>query len=98
MSKNEHTNEYYERMIQHSDCVTSRGRRVNPIEYFVKVNAVVIPENATVGEVIKAVFPDVKWFLNEDNEVFTDHKTRNSSTIRISADTWNAPYKRGVTT
>ena len=59
------------------------------------LNAIVIPENATLRDVIHAVFPDVKWYLNEDNEVFTDHETRNSSTIRISVDAWNAPYKGG---
>ena len=55
-----------------------------------------IPDNATVGDVIKAMFPDVKWFVNEDNEVFTDHKTKNSTVIRIDLNTWNAPYRRAV--
>ena len=57
------------------------------------LNAIVILENATLRDVIKAVFPDVKWFVNEDNEVFTDHRTKNSTVIRIDANTWNAPYK-----
>lgn len=49
----------------------------------------------TNGDMIKAVFPDIKWFINEDGEVFTDHKTLNQKFVRFNLAWWNAQYKRG---
>ena len=65
-----------------------------PVKETPTVDAIVIPENATNGDMIKAVFLDIKWFLNEDNEVFTDHKTVNQKFVRFNISWWNAPYKR----
>ena len=52
-----------------------------------------IPNNATNGDVIRTLFPHIRWFVNEDNEVFTDHKTINQRFVSFNADWWNAPYK-----
>lgn len=52
-----------------------------------------LSDETTLGYVIKTVLPDVKWYLNEDGEVFTDHKTHNSDKIRIDFTLWNTPYK-----
>lgn len=58
------------------------------------VTAIVIPNDATNGDMIMALFSNVKWWVNEDNEVFTDHKTTNSNRIAINADWWKAPYRK----
>ena len=58
--------------------------------------SVLIPDNATNGDVIMAMFPNAKWYVNEDNEVFTDHVTLNDRFVRFNIDWWNAPYKKGV--
>lgn len=52
-----------------------------------------LSDETTLGDIIKAILPDVKWYLNEDGEVFTDHKTHNSDKIRIDSTLWNTPYK-----
>lgn len=52
-----------------------------------------LPKNPTNGDIIKVLFPNVKWFINEDDEVFTDHKTLNSKRVILARDWWNAPYK-----
>ena len=59
------------------------------IEYCITVN-----EGATNGDVIKAMFPNVKWFINEDDEIFTDHKTLNSERVALARDWWNASYEK----
>lgn len=55
-------------------------------------------EVLTNGDVIKDKFPDVKWYVNEDNEVFTDHWTFNSNKVRLDYNWWNSPYKNNDTT
>lgn len=52
-----------------------------------------LSDETTLGDIIKAILPNVKWYLNEDGEVFTDHKTHNSDKIRIDFTLWNTPYK-----
>jgi len=54
------------------------------------LNAIVIPENATNGDVIKAAFPDAKWWVNDDNEIFTDMP--NNKSIYFDFSWWSAPY------
>ena len=52
-------------------------------------NGTPLPENATNGDMVKAMFPNLKWCINENNEVFTV----NQNIVRLSLDWWNAPYK-----
>ena len=56
----------------------------------------VLPDNPTNGDMIKALFPNIKWFINEDDEIFTDHKTLNSNRVALTRDWWNAPYERST--
>ena len=72
-------------------------KRCDFIQNYPTAPAIPIPENATNGDIIKALFSNVKWWVNEDNEVFTDHETINSNRVAINADWWNSPYKRGET-
>jgi hypothetical protein len=70
------------------------------------VDAIEIPEGATNGDMIKAMFPNAKF----DNAMpFTDNRwetvdldtenkirgTYSPTQLRVYADWWNAPYKRG---
>ena len=62
--------------------------------YYVKnaktVQAIPIPDNATNGDVIKAIFPNV-YSEECDYDIFI---TLDGDT-RFTYDWWNAPYKRG---
>ena len=51
--------------------------------------ATVIPDNATNGDMIKAMFPNVDKY---HNMLLENH----SKNILFSDDWWNAPYKKGV--
>lgn len=55
---------------------------------------IIIPPNATNGEVIKAVFPDIESRLDEKTEVMLV-KWANGIMQCIKASWWNAPYKTG---
>ena len=50
------------------------------------VNAIVIPDNATNGDVIKALFPNEELF--EQGYASTYY-----GCMRFDTDWWNAPYK-----
>lgn len=57
------------------------------------VDAIIVPENATVGDMIKAMFPDAYTGLSvRDNEVYI--MNNGERTCRFSLDWWNAPYKK----
>jgi hypothetical protein len=72
------------------------------------VNGVEIPDNATNGDMIKALFPnaefdnampftDGRW---ETMNLDTENRTRaiyKPTQLRTYADWWNSPYKKGDT-
>jgi hypothetical protein len=39
------------------------------------------------------MFPNAKWWVNEDNEVFTDMPWKHEKCVYFDLDWWNAPYK-----
>lgn len=53
-----------------------------------------LPEDATNGDVIQALFPNIQWD-NECNGVFYGYKTNDRMMPMLGADFnwWNAPYK-----
>lgn len=51
------------------------------------INAIPIPDNATNGDMIKAIFPNYDEI--ELTEEYPSGKTY------FSSDWWNAPYKKG---
>ena len=64
-----------------------------------KANVIPIPDNATNGDMIKAMFPDCEQKENIHNgyfEMYFDGDFGNPSYMRVSKDWWNAPYKRKV--
>ena len=60
------------------------------------IDAVPIPKGATNGDLIKTLFPSAKWWVNEDNEVFTDSPWKPQKIVAFDLDWWNALYKRRV--
>lgn len=61
------------------------------------VRAIPIPEGATVGDTIKAMFPDCeqKEHINNNGyfEMYFDNDLRNASYMRVNKEFWNAPYR-----
>jgi len=51
-----------------------------------------IPDNATNGDVIKALFP--KWEQLNDNHVWLNGDLDDFTHIAYKPDWWNAPYKK----
>lgn len=63
----------------------------NKVEPYKKINAIIIPDNATNGDMIKAMFNvTIKHIYKEENTIITilDGKTK-----CFDLDWWNAPYK-----
>lgn len=79
------------------DLVTDRSEevvRVRAIEHAPTVDAVVIPKDATNGDVMKLVFPNAKVVCNGVIGMSFD----NHSINYYSEDWWNAQYKQeGIT-
>ena len=60
-------------------------------------SAICIPENATNGDMIKAMFPkcEQKEHINNNGyfEMYFDNDLKNADYMRVSKKWWNAPYK-----
>ena len=86
-------------VIKVEDCGENIGDYDIPIH-----NAILIPDNATNGDMIKAMFPNVtfdnampftdgRWeTMNLDTENET-RATYKPTQLRTYADWWNAPYE-----
>lgn len=59
-------------------------------------NIIEIPNNATNGDVIKAMFPNLEWIGNDRNVDFyyLDSDTPYAPHLSTFQSWWNAPYKR----
>ena len=53
-----------------------------------------IPDNATNGDMIKALFPEAEIIINKKNMISWMYKGMIKT---YPLDWWNAPYKRGKT-
>jgi len=77
-----------EEVIKVEDCVKEIGDYNIPI-----YNAIIIPNNATNGDVVKAMFPvQCKNMGNENNGIVVDFY---GDLHTFDKDWWNAPYKKG---
>ncbi len=64
-----------------------------------KIDIIPIPEGATIGDIIKAMFPNCEQkepMYNGYFEKYFDDDLENASYMRVSKDFWNAPYKKEV--
>lgn len=55
-------------------------------------NGIFIPENATNGDMIKAIFPNIKTWDESEGALCVEFKTLNQIKI-FPKYWWNAPYK-----
>ena len=88
--KEEHTHRLYELILCHAEGANIK----KPIEVFREVNAIEIPNNATNGDVIKAIFPDAEiydWGAEGD---YVDICGLDYEGITVCRKWWNAPYRR----
>ena len=66
---------------------------INLLDAQDEANAIVIPDNATNGDVIKAIFPICCSNMgNLDNGIVVDFV---GDLHTFNKDWWNAPYKKG---
>ena len=58
-------------------------------------NGVILPDNATNGDVIKAMFPNVNFgtLAQDDVIVNKDYSNNDEPQVFIPIRVWNAPYK-----
>lgn len=79
-------------------CSYNDGERFK--EYIKKLppaNAIPIPDGATIGDMIKMLFPDVEVDEKSVDTVHLKDKWHNPLVfIQIPKDIWNAPYKKEV--
>lgn len=54
-----------------------------------------IPDNATNGDVIKAMFSNVEIYTDVINEIVDVEICEDSSELRCCVDWWNSPYQKG---
>jgi hypothetical protein len=69
---------------------------INQIRDLPAVDAIPIPEGATNGDVIKAMFPNCEQKENIHNgyfEMYFDGDFGNPSYMRVREYWWNAPYR-----
>ena len=65
------------------------------IERCQTVNAIKIPPNATNGDMIKAIFPNVKYYMY-CVEVKLEYHSQYDTGLLFDKKWWNAPYKREI--
>ena len=75
-------------VIKVDDCGSNIGDYDIPIH-----NAIIIPEGATNGDMIKAMFPKIEIYTDVINEIVDIEICEDSSELRCSVEWWNAPYK-----
>jgi len=82
------------------DVRTQRGALAisqGQLAYAKTVNALLIPEDATNGDVIKAMFPNASIHYHKADELVDDYVSVNIIGCDIqqdySAEWWDAPYK-----
>lgn len=74
-------------VIKASDCTNNIGDYDVPIH-----NAIIIPQNATNGDVIEAMFPDCEGISLADGTISVKYE-KHGCWVHYEYDWWNAPYK-----
>ena len=75
----------------HANCDANQVRKLPT------VNAIVIPDNATNGDMIKAIYPNAKtWEVTREDIHCAYIEFDDMYEIKsFSLSWWNSPYKRG---
>jgi len=68
------------------------------LEYAPTIQAIPIPDNATNGDMIKALFPNAKtWEVTRDDFQCTYISSKDiCGIVALPLSWWNAPYKKEV--
>ena len=72
---------------------TSDNSTKNNFEVVLPYDHIVVPRNATNGDMIKALFPNMS--MANDREWFVHLQDGKGNIMKMSKDWWNALYKRG---
>lgn len=56
-------------------------------------NSTLFPDNATNGDVIKALFPNIEPIEAPLTKIYVYVYTKDHKCMRFDSDWWNAPYK-----
>ena len=76
---------------RYKDVIESRKHHLLDSYAQAVANGTPIPDNATNGDVIKAMFPDAEIHI-DGNDVFVHHI---GFWIKYNIRWWNAPYQKG---
>lgn len=70
---------------------------IEEVNYADTVNAITIPDNVTNGDMIKAMFPNLKVEENVEFEpnFVKIHPYNDDCFIYFTKELWNSPYKKG---
>lgn len=73
----------------------SKGKLFEIIEEMKETKAVIIPDNATNGDMIETMFPNVNFgTLTQDNVIVNkDYSNNDEPQVFIPIRVWNTPYK-----
>lgn len=63
----------------------------NKVKPYKKVDAIIIPEGATNGDVIKALFPEIEMWGKSEK---TLDYSLGGMIHRVTKSWWNAPYRK----
>lgn len=79
---------------KHTNPLPGENSEIKPP---IRINAIIIPEGATNGDMIKMLFPDVEVDEKSEATVHLKDEWHNPLVfIQIPKDIWNAPYKKEV--
>lgn len=101
--------DHWKRLLSEGICTKDEGERtINALTFAIesikvdraydlayeKVDFIEIPEKATNGDMIKAVFPDTEIIFNGYYETTVDWHTKTQRCHLFDNDWWNSPYRK----
>lgn len=76
------------RLPKHTNPLPGENSKIKPP---IRINAIIIPEGATNGDMIEAMFPNLKG----KEKAFAIHLYVNKDKVgEVSMDWWNAPFRK----
>ena len=103
--------DHWKRLLSEGVCTKEEGEKtINALTFAIesikvdraydlayeKVDFIEIPDNATWGDVIEAVFPNIEkaGVLGEFYRIFLEGKSLDDFSLKISEALWNSPYRK----
>ena len=100
---------HWKRLLSEGVCCEVEGKQtIDALEFAIesikvdraydlmyeKVDFIEIPEGATNGDMIKAMFPNVEIYTDVINEIVDVEICEDRSELRCSVDWWDSPYRK----